>query len=172
MRPFRTARLLMIPALAVALALSASGVSAPAWAGAQSKKPVTCNTLLGTATSWNLAGCTPGYITGGFSTAISRPFPHVAGIYSATITWNGADGQGPRGHSGTTNIMGTVSKALANKCATGSVEWELLGSLGTQTVSPKVKGRVKIYVCVTSGGVLNNTSKKKMKNGYVITEKL
>ncbi len=132
-----------------------------------------CLTLTGTATSWNLLNCSPNYITGGFSTSINKPFPRVAGIYSATITWEAEAGRvGGRGNPGKSNIQGTVSKALVNKCATGSVEWELLGTLGTQTVTPAAKGKVKIYVCVTSGGMLNNTSKKKGKYGYVIAEKL
>ena len=174
MRPFTTARLLMVPALAVALALTASVVSGPAWAGTNGKKPVTCLTLIGNATSWNLMNCTPGQITGGFSTSISKPFPRVAGIYSATITWNAAATEGARGSSTkTTNISGSASEAPKNKCAPGAVEWELLGTLGTQTVTPAVKGKVKIYACVTSGGALNNPAKKSKKRyGYLIREKL
>jgi len=66
--------------------------------------------------------------------------------------------------------MGTVSKLALNQCATGSVEWELLGSIGTQTVSPGVKGKVRIYVCQTAGGMLSN--RNPTKKGKIRPEKL
>jgi len=160
MRPFRSVRLLAIPAVIVPLMLSAVVVSGPAFArGVSGKKTVACRTLSGTAGgSWALLGCNQTVITGFSSLAITPSFPTAATPdFVATITWNQGAHRGPT--NGTTTITVSVFKPK-NKCASGSTEWELNGAVTSNTVSPAVKGKVKMFACVTASHVVSNTLRK------------
>ncbi len=152
MRPSRSVRLIVIPALVVPLALSTVVLSGTAWAAKVKAKPVNCRTLMGTAGgSWGFEGCTQPAITGGNTTGISIPFPTSVGFYTAVITWNPA-GQAHRGpHAGTTTVSFAVTQRTGhhNKCGTGKTEWKLAGTIKSNTVSPQVKGKLKIFACVT-----------------------
>ena len=159
MRPFRSLRPVLAPALAVPLVLSALVLNGPAWAKATSKA-VVCHSVEGTVANWGLVGCTQPLITSTGSQAIDTPFPSAVGPYSATITWNTLD-QPHRGDPpGTTTISVKVTTPRKDKCAHGSSEWQLAGFVASGTTTPAIKGKVKIVACVTSGGgvtnVLNN----------------
>jgi len=117
--------------------------------------------VTGTVSSWQLASCGPPAITGGYSTLITPAFPTTAQIaFQATITWNPNDAAKAGGPAGTTTIKVAALKTAKNKCATGSTEWELAGAVASNTVSPAVKGKVKIFACVSTSGALTNKLKK------------
>lgn len=155
MRPFRSVQMLTIPALAVPLLLSSVVLDGPAMA--KGNKTVNCRTVTGTVAGWGLEGCTQPAITGGNSTGIDQPFPTTAGPYTATITWNPLGEAHRGGPPGTTTISVNVSQVRKNKCASGSAEWQLVGSILSNTVSPAVKGKVKVVACVSSSAMVSNT---------------
>ncbi len=156
MRPFRCARLLVIPALVLPVVLSSVALSGTAWA--KGAKTVVCRQLSGTAgsTSWSLDDCTQPAITGGNSTAMSTPFPTAAGFHSVTVTWNPVGEAHRGGPAGTTTFHYSASQLMGhkNKCGTSSTEWELVGTVTANTVSPKVKGKLKVFACVSRSGAL------------------
>ena len=159
MRPFRAMRLLMIPAVAVALMLSALVASGSAWARVPKSKSALCKTLSSTGGVWSLAQCTAPTETGGNSTAITpQPFPTTAGTFTVVITWNNAAVLNPETTPKTT-IRATASKPFKDRCAAGSTEWQLIGSVTGNTAVPGVSGRVKILACVTKSGAVSNTFK-------------
>ncbi len=163
MRPFRSVRLLAIPALVVPLLLSAVVVSGPAFAkNPNAKQPVMCRTVTGTVSSWQLLSCNAAPITGSQSNSITPAFPTTAQInYEATIAWNNGRYGGRGGNpAGTTTIKASASATPKNKCALGSTEWELAGTILSNTVVPAVKGKVKIFACVSTSGALTNRFKK------------
>lgn len=163
MRPFRSARVLVIPALVVPLVLGTLAVSGPAFAKSPTAKSVVaCRTVGGTVSNWTLSSCSAPAITGDNSTSITPAFPTTAQLtYQATITWNNGR-NGARGGStpGTTTIKVSASNPTKNKCATGSTEWELVGTISASTGSPTAKGKVKIFACVSNAGVVTNKLKK------------
>ena len=159
MRPFRSLRLLTIPALAVPLLLSTFVAGGSAWARGGSKA-VVCKTVMGTVSDWALEGCTQPLITSTGSQephGIDMPFPTSAGPYSATITWNTLDNPHRGGPPGTTTINVNVSAPHKDKCAAGSSEWQLIGSISAGTTTPAVKGKVKIVACVSSSNAVTNS---------------
>jgi hypothetical protein len=156
--------LLAVPALAVPLLLCAVVASGPAYAkNANSNQTVNCRSVGGTLSSWTLGGCSAPPITGNTSTAITPAFPTRAQIdFEATITWNNARLGGRAGGSdGTTTIKVSVFAVTRNKCPTANTEWELAGTiLGNTPAKPAVKGKVKIFACVSNSGALTNRLKK------------
>jgi hypothetical protein len=155
MRPFRSARLLMIPALVLPIVLSTVALSGTAWA--KGAKTVACKQLTGTAGgTWALSDCTQPAITGGNSTAVSKPFPTTAGFSSVVVTWNPVGEAHRGGPAGTTTFSYSASQLVGhkNKCGTSSTEWSLVGSVTANTVSPKVKGKLKVFACVSRSGAL------------------
>jgi hypothetical protein len=117
---------------------------------------VICKAVLGTVSNWGIEGCTQPAITSSASQGINMPFPTATGSYSATITWNNLDQQ-PRGVPGTTTISVTVSNPHKDRCAAGSSEWQLVGSISANSTTPAVKGKVKILACVSTANFVTNT---------------
>jgi len=158
MRPCRSMRLLVFPAVAVPLLLSTLVASGPAWAKVSKGKSGFCKTLGSTGGMWFLGSCTQPEATGNGSVSITpQPFPTSVGRFTSVITW---------GHLSTrtnanaqTTVAFTESKAPKNRCATGSTEWQLIGTITNNTGVIGVKGRVKILACVTSSGTVSNTFK-------------
>jgi hypothetical protein len=163
MRRFRSARLLVIPALVLPVVLSTVALPGTAWA--KGAKTVTCRELTGTAgtTLWYFEDCTQPAITGGDSTMMSTPFPTAAGRYSVKVTWNPVGEAHRGGPAGTTTFGYSASQLVGhkNKCGTSSTEWELVGTVTANTVSPKVKGKLKAFVCVSRSHAL--TQKKNVR---------
>ena len=154
MRTFRSARVLVLPALVLPLALSTVVLSGTAWA--KGAKAVSCKTLTGTAGgSWSLNGCNQPAITGGNTTGITPNFPTTAGSGTMVITWNPAGEAHRGGPAGTTTFSYTAAQLTGHKdkCR-GSSEWSLLGQVTGNTVSPKVKGKLKVFACVSRTGAL------------------
>jgi hypothetical protein len=161
MRSFRTARLLVLPALVVPLLLGIVVPSGTAWA--KGAKAVSCVTLMGQAGgTWSLEGCNQPAITGGNTTGISQPFPtaHV-GSGSLTITWNPEGEAYMGGPAGTTTFSYSAMQLTGpkDKCMGIPTEWELQGWVTGNTVSPKVKGKLKLFACVGPLGVLSSQRK-------------
>ena len=115
-----------------------------------------CKQVIGTVANWGLNGCTQPAITSRASQAIDRPFPTAVGPYTATITWSNLDQQ-PPGTPGTTTISVNVTSPRKDKCASGSTEWQLVGSISANTTVPGVKGKVKIVACVSTSNAVTNT---------------
>ena len=112
--------------------------------------------------AWGLTGCSPGNL-GDDTVAITPGFPTTPGHGTATLTWNSTFvNYAP---NPTTVIAYAASQPAKNKCAAGSAEWQLLGSVVSDGYSPgvKVHSRVKIMVCVDATGTLHNTIKNRTK---------
>lgn len=156
MRTFRSARFLVLPAVVIPLVLSTVVLSGTAWA--KGAKAVACRSLNGTAGgSWSFNGCNQPAITGGNTTGMSKPFPTApVSSGSLTITWNpvGEAHRGPTPGTTTVSYSATQLTGHKDKCR-GSAEWELLGRVTSNTVSPAVRGKLKIFACVTPSGVLS-----------------
>jgi hypothetical protein len=156
MRSFRSARLLVLPMVVLPLVLSTVVLSGTAWA--KGAKTVKCVTLAGTAGgAWSLEGCSQPAVTGGNTTATSTPFPTKAGIYTVVITWNPVGEAHRGGPAGTTTFTYSALQKIGhrNKCGATSTEWELSGSVRRNTVSPAVKGKLKMFACVSKSGALS-----------------
>ena len=164
MRSFRAARILVLPALVVPLVLGIVVPSGTAWA--KGAKAVSCQTVGGTvgpSGSWYLEGCTQPAITGGNTTAISKPFPTAPSRGSLTVTWNPSGEAHRGGPAGTTTFSYSAMQLTGHKdkCP-GATEWELTGNVTGNTVSPKVKGKLKLFACVSASGVLSPHKKVKL----------
>jgi hypothetical protein len=141
--------------LVLPLVLSTVVLSGTAWA--KGAKAVSCKTLSGTAGgSWSLNGCNQPAITGGNTTGITPNFPTTAGFGTIVITWNPVGEAHRGGPAGTTTFSYSASQLTGhkNKCR-GSSEWQLLGTVKSNTVSPAVRGKLKVFACVSSFGVLS-----------------
>ncbi len=163
MRPFRSARLLVIPALVFPVVLSTVALSGTAWA--KGAKTVVCRELSGTAGStWALSDCTQPAITGGNSTATSTPFPTHSGFFSVVVTWNPVGEAHRGGPAGTTTFHYSATQLVGhkNKCGASSTEWSLAGTVFSNTVSPKVKGKLKVFACVSRSGALSQKKPVKL----------
>ncbi len=157
MRSLRATRLLVLPALVVPLVLGIVVPSGTAWA--KGAKAVACKTLHGTAGgSWYLQGCNQPAITGGDTTGIDKPFPNAPVAFgSLTITWDPVGEAHRGGPAGTTTFSYSAMQLTGHKdkCKGIPTEWEVLGKVTSNTVSPKVKGKLKIFACVSPSGVLS-----------------
>jgi hypothetical protein len=150
----------MIPALAVPLLLSTVVIPGSASAKPNGSRTVKCLSLDGTyGGSWSLDLCGPGASTpiigaggGGPQGTIATAFPDSP----ATIDW-GRSVDHPSGL--VTTITFSVSQQMGhkNRCGATSSEWELSGAAQpTNSAIPGVKGKTKMYVCESAGGVLSD----------------
>ena len=84
-------------------------------------------------------------------TAISKPFPTAPVSFgSLTITWNPVGEAHRGGPAGTTTFSYSATQLTGHKdkCR-GASEWVLLGRVTSNTVSPAVKGKFKVFACVS-----------------------
>ena len=154
MPPFRSARLLLVSTVLVPLVILP--LVWPNAAYARGGRKSSCTGVFGTTTTWNLEGCGPPTSTGGSqSLSITPSFPTTVGAGSATITWQGLPN--PRIIGQTTFDFNATSPR--NRCGTGSSEWVLTGKVTGNSFTPGVLvgSKVKIIVCVSSGGTVTNT---------------
>src|SRR5579863_7793768 len=150
----RSFRLLLIPTLAVPVLVAALVPSAAYAKGPKGPKPVkvACTSLSGSITGTptpTISGCSMPGATGGSGTFSG--FTGQSG--NLTITWNG---------TGTTTAAysSTVPASKGDKCATGSTEVILHGSItGNTPASPStdggVKGGVHTKLCFDAAGNLS-----------------
>ncbi len=154
MRRHRTIRVLLIPALAAPLALAALVAPAgSAWARGQNL-PVTCVGMTGNSGgTLSLNGCAHPNRTGSQGTITLGPSQDYP-TSPATITWGpGLIPSNP--HLVTTIKFKVIWIVKREKCGAGAYEFKLMGSVSGNSVSPGVRGRVKLIEC-DSDGVLSN----------------
>jgi hypothetical protein len=162
MRPFRSARLVMIPTLVALLALSTLVASSSASARGAGSKTAQCMTLSGTyGGSWSLYNCSPPAIVG-IPPSSGQPNGTISSAFPtspAVITWGVPPD--PRQPPLTTKITFSVRALTAHKDKCGAaLEYALVGSVVSNSRNPGVKGHVKMFVC-DAGGALSQ--KKKIK---------
>jgi len=162
MRRFRSVRLLVISALTVPLVLSAVVVPGSAWAKPNGSRTVKCLSLSGTyGGSWSIDLCGPaaatpiiGTVGGPPQGAIATPFTSTA--TSAVIDWKASQDY-PSGLVTTISFSVSAQLGHKNKCGSSSQEWEVSGAAQpTNSAVPGVKGKTKMYVCESAGGVLSD----------------
>jgi len=163
MRPFRSARLLLIPALVLPLVLATVVGPTQAWARGGNVS-VKCYTLTGTwGGSWQVA-CQQPLVTGTFGN-VAANFP----TSSSTVIWGaGNNPMIPPDH--TTFSMTTRQRTgRTDKCHAGSSEYLVTGRVISNTKTPGIKGKVRGFVCVSGSGAL---SLLKARNGFAKPFKL
>ena len=163
MRPFRSARLLVIPALVLPVVLSTVALSGTAWARAP--RPLSADSCQGRREVPGLSATAPSPPSpAGDSTATSTPFPTHAGFFSVVVTWNPVGEAHRGGPAGTTTFHYSATQLVGhkNKCGTSSTEWSLAGTVLSNTVSPKVKGKLKVFACVSKSGTLSQKKPVKL----------
>jgi hypothetical protein len=167
MRSFRAARLLVLPGLVLPLVLSAVLLPGTAWAKSATK-PVKCQSVIGTyGGTWWLKGCTQQGKQGGLQVigigndAISTNFAPSSGPTAGTVMWG--ELPNPSLPHLTSNISLTTTQlpSKKDKCGPGTIEFEVSGSVVSNSYAPGIKlGKLKMFVC-DSGGALS--ARKKFK---------
>ena len=150
MRRHRTIRVLLIPALAAPLALTALfATGGSAWARGQNL-PVSCVGMTGNSGgTLSLNGCTHPDRTGSQGTITLGPSQNYP-TSPATITWSpGTDRSNPP--LVTTIKFKVIWIVRRERCGAGAYEFKMMGSVSGNSVSPGVKGRVKLIECDTDG---------------------
>jgi hypothetical protein len=81
-----------------------------------------------------------------------------------TITWNPVGEAHRGGPAGTTTFSYSAMQLTGHndKCKGIPTEWELLGKVTGNTVSPKVRGKLKVFACVSASGVLSQRKPVKL----------
>jgi hypothetical protein len=160
MRSFRAARLLVLPALALPLLLSAVLLPGTAWAKSATK-PVKCPSVTGTyGSTWYLMGCSQPGKQGGYlvigtgNDPFSTPFLPSAGPVTATVTWGELPNPSLPHLKSTVHITTTQLSKKKDKCGTGT-EYLVTGSVVSNSKPVGIKlGKLKMFVC-NNGGALS-----------------
>ncbi len=150
MRPFRSARLLVIAALVFPLVLATVVLPTQAWARGLGNVKVNCYTLTGSwGGSWQLT-CQQELVTGTFGN-VAASFPTSPSI----VIWS--TGANPAIPPDRTTISMTTTQRTGrhDKCHTGFQEYVVRGAVTYNTETPGIKGKVKAFVCVSGGGALS-----------------